>query len=306
MRFRQVEAFRAAMLTGSVTGAANFLGVSQPSASRLIADLETSIGFKLFDRSGGRLVPTPEGMEFYQAVDRAFVGMQKLERAADQIREARTRVLTVCALPVLASSVMPHAIRMFLERHPHVMVNQEVLHPPEILESLQAGQLDLAMSVTFAELPGVVQEPLITPRFICALPKGHPLTAKEVISLTDFHDQDFIGLLPSVPLDWSRIDRLFEERGIRPRRRAATPHSHAGYAMVAAGVGIGLFEPFAAHSWIANGVEVRPLDEEIRYTYSLCLPGNRSNAPLTGAFVTCLKATLRDRPPALNTAEALH
>ncbi|WP_051340543.1 LysR substrate-binding domain-containing protein [Azospirillum halopraeferens] len=300
MRFRQVEAFRAAMLTGSVTGAAGMLCIAQPSASRLIADLEEAVGFRLFSRSGGRLTPTTEGLRFYTAVERSFVGMEKLERVAEQIRGARTGHLTVCALPALSSSVMPGTIRRFLDRHPEVTVNLEILHPTEILESLQAGQADVAMSASFPAVPGVIQEPLLEARFICALPRGHPLCAREVVALTDFEGQDVVGVLPSTPIDWSRIDRLFEDAGVRLRRRVATPHSHTAYGLVAAGLGIGLFEPFAARLWMANGVEVRPCSADLRYTYSLCLPAARADSPLVQEFVACLRACLREEPPALN------
>lgn len=305
MRFRQVEAFRAAMLTGTVTGAAKLLSIAQPSASRLIADLETGIGFQLFQRQGGRLVPTAEGLRFYKAVDRAFFGLEALERAAENIRGGRTGQLTVCALPVLSSSVMPGAIKRFVTANPGVAVNLEVLHPPEMQEILQNNQIDLAMSVRFAPAQGVRQEPLIAVRFVCALPAGHPLTAKPVLTLADFHEQDYVGLLPSVPLDWSRVDQLFERAGVRPRRVVATPHSHTAYALVAAGLGIGLLEPFAATTWAANGVVLRPLDSDVRFTYALCYPAHGGDSPQVRAFVRHLRDHLRENPPALNGPDAL-
>jgi len=60
MRIRQLEAFRAVMLCQTVTKASEMLHISQPAATRLIADLEESIGFTLFERIRGRLIPTPE------------------------------------------------------------------------------------------------------------------------------------------------------------------------------------------------------------------------------------------------------
>lgn len=58
MNFKQVEAFRAVMLSGSMTAAAEALHTSQPNISRLIAQLERLNGFSLFERIGSRLVPT--------------------------------------------------------------------------------------------------------------------------------------------------------------------------------------------------------------------------------------------------------
>lgn len=297
MRFRQVEAFRAAMVAGSMTGAAEMLNIAQPSASRLIADLEDSVGFKLFERTGGRLRPTTAGLEFFAAVDRAFIGLEKLEKAAETIRESDVRALTICTLPALTSSVIPGAVKCFRNTHPDVQVNLEVLHPHHILEALQAGQADLAMSVAFAEVAGVEQIPLMEVSFVCAMPADHALAAKDIIEVADFHNEDFVGLMPSVPIDWSRLDKLFESRGIKPRRRLATTHSSACYAFIAAGLGIALCEPFGAKSWLGNGVVVRPLAESVRYLYSLCLPERRKHAAATLAFIDALVGTLRNDPP---------
>ena len=60
LNIRQLECFRAIMTTGNMTQAAEMLGIAQPSASSLIANLEHSLGFELFERSKGRLIATPE------------------------------------------------------------------------------------------------------------------------------------------------------------------------------------------------------------------------------------------------------
>src|SRR3546814_4993782 len=64
MNLRQLEAFRAVMVTRSITQAAQSMHLSQPAVSKLIADLEYAIGFKLFVRSkGSALTVTPERSE---------------------------------------------------------------------------------------------------------------------------------------------------------------------------------------------------------------------------------------------------
>ena len=64
MNHRQVEAFQAVMETGSVTKAGKVLYISQPAVSRLISDLESNVGFKLFFRRKGRLEPTVKADDF--------------------------------------------------------------------------------------------------------------------------------------------------------------------------------------------------------------------------------------------------
>ncbi|WP_160018317.1 LysR family transcriptional regulator, partial [Raoultella sp. 18093] len=65
MNLRQIEAFRAVMVTGSVSGAARLLHVSVPPISRLLSHTESRLGFALFERIKGRLHPTAEARRLY-------------------------------------------------------------------------------------------------------------------------------------------------------------------------------------------------------------------------------------------------
>ena len=86
MNAKQLNAFRAVMLSGSMVGAAKMLYVSQPAITRLIKDLEVSCGFDLFERRNSRLFATPEGNALYQEVKRHFIGLDNLAQMAGQIR----------------------------------------------------------------------------------------------------------------------------------------------------------------------------------------------------------------------------
>ena len=110
MNIRQLEAFRATMESGSITGAAELLHVSQPSVSRLIADLERSVGFPLFLRVGRGLSATVEARRFYNAVDSMFVGVNRLEELAQTIRNTADGVVSVGVIPSLSQTVLPEAV----------------------------------------------------------------------------------------------------------------------------------------------------------------------------------------------------
>jgi len=105
MNFKQVEAFRAVMLSGSMTAAAASLHTSQPNISRLIAQLERQSGFKLFERVGGRLQPTDEGAALFADVERAFIGLHSIEQAAQNIRQGGTGRLRIAVVPSLSLTV---------------------------------------------------------------------------------------------------------------------------------------------------------------------------------------------------------
>src|SRR5437868_6942450 len=99
MKIRQLEAFRAVMLCQTVTRAAEMLHISQPAATRLIADLEESVGFALFERVRGRLYPTAEAQVLYEEVQRSLVGVERIALAAQDIRELQRGSLQIAAAP---------------------------------------------------------------------------------------------------------------------------------------------------------------------------------------------------------------
>src|SRR5215208_5375680 len=117
---RQVEAFRAVMIAGTVTTAAAALRISQPAVSRLIRDLETRIGVALFERrSGGRLRPTTDANTLFRDVERYFVGLEQISQTAAGLRRRSFGSLRVASLPALYVRLLPRFIGRFLIERPN-------------------------------------------------------------------------------------------------------------------------------------------------------------------------------------------
>src|SRR5438270_8190707 len=105
---RQIEAFRAVFQTGSMTAAGALIGVTQPAISRLIRDLEGEIGWSLFDRSAGKLIPTPAAVALFRELQRSYHG---LDRVADAAAQLGRRRLARCHLgQTQASDDLDHRI----------------------------------------------------------------------------------------------------------------------------------------------------------------------------------------------------
>ncbi|MBP2562502.1 DNA-binding transcriptional LysR family regulator [Neorhizobium galegae] len=107
MNFRQIEAFRAVILSGTASRAAELMGVTQPNVSRLVGELEEAVGFALFDRVKGRLIPTPEGQAFYRDVDQSFRGLDKLRSSAARIRDFGSGHIRVASLAAAGTTIVP-------------------------------------------------------------------------------------------------------------------------------------------------------------------------------------------------------
>ena len=85
---REIETFRAVLQTGTTTAAAQLLHTTQPSVSRLLAQMQAAAGLKLFDIHKGRLRPTPEAMELYATVQQHFLGRERIERQLAVLRQS--------------------------------------------------------------------------------------------------------------------------------------------------------------------------------------------------------------------------
>ena len=297
MRLRQIEAFRATMNTGTITGAANMMAVTQPSVSRLIADLEINLGFRLFERKGSRLQPTEEALRFYQEVERTFAGIDQLEAVAERIRQEQMGLLSVFSTPALATSLMPKVLKKFHQLYPDTKVRLEVRMPMEIFTQLQSNAGDVAVSNHAAELPGVIQEPLYDAAFVCVLPEGHRLVKKDVIYHGDLDGETLIGLSSEGPLNWNKIFKNFRDKGIENYNWISTQHSQSGYALVAEGMAVGILEPFSAKLWSGKGVVIRPLRPKISFDFSICFAANKAKSSVAQDFAKLLRQHLAEDPP---------
>jgi DNA-binding transcriptional LysR family regulator len=86
MRLRHIEVFNAVMLTGSVSGAARLINVTQPAVSRILQHAELQLGFALFQRTKGRLTPTSEALTLYPHIERLFAQLDEVQRLAANLK----------------------------------------------------------------------------------------------------------------------------------------------------------------------------------------------------------------------------
>src|SRR5579875_64147 len=130
MNLRQCEVFRAVMEAGTVTAAAERLHVSQPAISKILAQLEQELGFRVFLRQRQRLLPTPEAQALYQEVRRAFVGLDYLTRFAADLRDLRQGHLVLAASHAVCSFYLPGVVAGFLRDHPGLSVSMHAMDSP--------------------------------------------------------------------------------------------------------------------------------------------------------------------------------
>jgi DNA-binding transcriptional LysR family regulator len=287
---RQIEIFSAVMKSGTVSRAAELLGVTQPGVSRMIGELERSLGFLLFDRVRNRIIPTPEGKIFYAQVEASFRGMDTLRATAARIRDHGTGQLRVGSLSALGSSLVPKAVRRFREKRLDIGVTLMVLPSRDVRDGVVSGAFDIGLAADEIDVEGVLHQPFVSPRVLCALPYGHPLSERDVIGPHDLNDVPFIAYVPEDRAR-QRLDLVFDEAGAHPRIVVETIYASTVCALVAEGVGVGLVSPYAAAGFDSKAIILRPFEPAVHSKSLLILPLDRPKSQLVRDFIDCLLAS---------------
>lgn len=276
MDIRQIESFQAVMTLGTTARAADVLGISQPAVSKAIAALERSIGFKLFTREKGRLVPTAEGQLYYKEVAVAFASLAKLRSAAARIRDFGSGELKIGSLSAFSTNIFPAAIQAFHQTHPDTQISLMTSSSSSLRDMVAGMQIDLAVTADEIDASGVEARPFCNIRAAIALPPGHALAHKTVITPQDLHDLPFVALSPE---DTTRIEAesIFADHQVTPRTVVETAYSSTVCALVLSGVGCGIIDPLTATGYVERGLILRRFEPRIEFRTLLLLPPKKQS-----------------------------
>jgi DNA-binding transcriptional LysR family regulator len=283
MKFKEIDAFRAVMRSGSMTAAAADLYTSQPNVSRLIAQLETSTGLDLFTRQAGRLLPTEEALAFLREVDRAFVGLDALKDAARNIRHFGKGRLRIATVPSLAMTVLPLVLQKFHADHPEVTVAMDTASSTQISEWVAGQVCDLGL-VSYLSGPSATDaEPVCDVAACCVLPPGHRLATLPFIEPADLAGEPFISLSHGDGLR-ALVDAAFAADDRRVLH-FETPYGATICQMVGLGLGVSITNPLVAHNYRHMGIHVLPFRPAIPFVSYLLLPRHRPANGLVERFI---------------------
>lgn len=288
MRLRQLEAFRATMISGTVSGAAEILQISQPAVSRLIEKFEGNFNITLFDRSTGRLVPTPEAQLLYEEVERAFSSIDKIRHAAFDIQSARRGQLDLACLPALGLGFVPAVIKEFAVDYPDVRIRHDIQISAKVEEWAASQQVDFGLAEFPFHRSGFVMEDFCTTPYVLAIPSHFEVAKLEVATPQDLANIPMI-VLTRACAGRHRIDQTFQAAGVNYKAVYETPFASAIGSLVAKGLGVGLIDPFTAHDFKDHPIVVRPFEPAIIFHVGVLYPGHRPLSKVASRFLAALR-----------------
>jgi DNA-binding transcriptional LysR family regulator len=278
MNFRQIEAFRAVMLTGTTTEAATLLHTTQPAVSRLIRQFEHASKLKLFELHRGRLVPTPEAKALLREVERSYTGLERVKEAVEALRDAGIGRLAVGAVPSLGMSVLPGVIRAFLEKHRKAAVALHTLGSTHVRDGVASGLFDIGFAAQEIDTSGVKAQPFVTTRAVCVMNREHPLAQKRVVRARDLAGVPLI-LLTRTDVTRRRLDEVLAAAEVAPRPLVETTYGATVCALALEGVGAGIVNPLIASDFVGRGLVIKPFEPtvffDIYVLYPLPSPASR-------------------------------
>jgi len=285
MKFQQLNAFKAVYELGTVTAAAESLYLTQPAVSKLVTALEHQIGFNLFERIKGRLIPTEQGKAFYVAVAKAFTALDSLAESARDIRDNHLGSLHIAAFPLLSHAYLPKLLGQYLKQEPELQGSLKSYRSEEIYRRMEIQSFDVAFADANHESPGV-RGVSVTCDCVCILPPGSDLADKLNLQASDLVNEPFIrGEVDDIQL---RIDEVFRLANIKRNDVLEVSFASSTASLVAEGVGAAIVDPFTAHQArrINPEVQVKPFNPDIAFEFTILFPALRPVSQAAKLFVT--------------------
>lgn len=262
MNARDIEIFRAVMQSRTLSAAAEVLNVSQPALSKALRHCEDRLGFRLFQRIAGRLVPTAEAQTLLPEAERLYQELQGFKAFARDLGGHRGGLLRLGASSSLAVSVVPAAVAALRRERRAARLTVHLLPVRELGEALLARRLDVGLALTPMTLPGLETVSLGSVSCIVLLPEGHRLASEPVLRPSLLAGEPEVGFAGWQDFGHS-LDLAFSQEGVERSLAVEVGTTVSAVAMVQEGVGYAIVDGLARRR-LPPGVVARPFLPEVR------------------------------------------
>ncbi|MDP2870899.1 LysR family transcriptional regulator [Methyloversatilis sp.] len=289
--FRQLRLFLALAETGSVSGAARALHVTQPTASMQLKDMSESVGLPLYEVVAKKVYLTDIGQELAKTARAIAQSWDAFEQEADGVRGLTRGQLRVAVVST-AQYFMPRLLGSFCARHPAIDVSLEVLNRDGVVQRLRENMDDLyIMSMPPADMD-LSDDIFMTNPIVVVAPADDALVSRSSVPLDALRSHRFI-LRERGSGTRMVADQHFRSHRFRPDIRLELGSNEAIKEAVAGGLGIAVLSRHVLHGLDGeHGVSV--IDVEgfpVLSNWHIVHPGGKKLSPLARAFKAHLLAT---------------
>ncbi|MEZ9167207.1 LysR family transcriptional regulator [Vibrio cyclitrophicus] len=297
MNLRQLEVFYAIMQTGTVSGAARSLHVSQPNVTHILAHTEQQLGFGLFERVKGRLVPTVEAKTLLPEAEKVYQQLGQFRSLTNKVKQGHQH-LRIGAPPILATKLLtPVIAQMSREQNGSKQdLSFELLtaNRDELCAGLLKHELDIAIAFGDEAPPTILNETLLTESLKVLAPSNTVDHLPLELTLDDLINYP----LPIIGLD-SRdpLGLLLHQSLVARDEHYHYPISVRGYSAAAELVkyqaGFAIVDPWTAEQYQHDdSVCVLSLQPDIQFSVSTLCAEHTPQSIATKQFISALQGGL--------------
>jgi LysR family hydrogen peroxide-inducible transcriptional activator len=257
LSLRQLEYVVAVAETAGFHRAAERCNVSQPTLSAQIAQVESVLGVRLFERARTGVLVTPQGQVIVDRARRVLREMGDLLAAAARANDPFAGTFRLGVIPTVAPYLLPEVMPALGRRYPRLQIVLREERTDEVTRDLRQATLDLGLLALEADLGEHEAHEVLKDPFVVAMPLGHPLAKKKRIAIADLEKEPVL-LLDDGHCFRTQALALCSKAGVRETDFRATSLATL-VQMVSAGNGITLLPKLAVDVENRRGqIEIRP------------------------------------------------
>lgn len=292
MSVKKYEVLLKAVELGSLTHAAEVMGLTQSGVSHIVGSIESELGVRLLNRGRSRAVLTPEGELLLPAIRGIVHSAEQLRQLSAAINGLSCGTVRIGAFTSVAVHWLPGMLKTFSAQYPSVEIELLSGDYHDIACWVSSGEVDIAFTAYPEEL-SCRCIPLREDRLLAVLPADHPLAHAGVYPLSRAADEPFISLLKESDHD---ARRALESAGITPRVKYYTKDDYAIIAMVECGLGMSIMPELLLRGQ-SRQIAVLPLDPPVTRVINLAIPDPAGGSPAARAFASHAAAWLEENEP---------
>lgn len=261
MNLRDMLAVRSLVIAGTTKGAAVNLGVSQPTVSRAIVEMEAHFGQQLFARHHGRLIPTAAAL-------RVSRGAEEIGRVLHCLRQdlrtgSAEQTLRIGLSPDHSGAMVQQAVRRLTSMQHGTTIKICLMGEAELAQALVDGAVDVGLSAHPHPAEEVEVEQILSLNLCCIIPSGHRLESEQVLTPELLAGEPLVG----IRADENRarqVQSAFHEAGVAFTEKFEVPSLSLACEFVGSGMGIALCPPFDLATSL-HPIVVKPFNPAIEW-----------------------------------------
>jgi DNA-binding transcriptional LysR family regulator len=290
---RQIETFVTVADVHSFTVAASRLGLTAQAVSQLVAELEGVVGFRLFDRTTRKVSLSSAGRDLLGSAETLLRHVRATESTADDVRNRASGVVRVGAPLVLASTVLPMAMRDYLLQRPKVVVRVRDVAVDHLVDSVAAGDVDLAIGPDRVVDDNVIAEALFDSEWVLWCARGHLLARRRTpVRWSDLREVPLVAAGRDHEISVAQM-RASAPEGLRVTPVDVVDNISTAFGIAAQGLGATLAPAYVGVLAKAFGLEMRRVtDPETVRKVCLYRAASRDLSPAAEGFGAFLSSWL--------------